>query len=468
MSDTYDIGVIGAGPGGYVAAIRAAQLGFRVVIIEAQATLGGTCLNWGCIPSKALLDSSEHYHNATKAFAVHGIKTGKVSVDWRQMQQRKNDVIANTTAGIDYLMAKNAITVVHGLATFETPSRVRVTASDNAVSTLDAVKWIIATGSTASEIPSVPLDGRYIIGSNEAISLPKIPKEMVVIGGGVIGVELGSVYARLGTAVTIVEWSDRLIPGMDSDLGKALRKSLSGLSITCHFKTKVVASTVANKRVQLTLADSNDKTRTMDTDVVLVAVGRRANTAGLGLEAIGLQTNERGQIAVDDQYETAVKGVYAIGDVTPGPMLAHKASEEGVVCVERMAGHAARLNYATIPGVVYTWPEVAGVGDTEDALKASGRGYKVGKFLFKASGRARAAEESEGFVKVISDAQTDEVLGVHMIGPRASDMIGEAVVAMEFRASAEDIGMITHAHPTFSEAVKEAALGATGQRPIHM
>jgi dihydrolipoamide dehydrogenase len=467
MEKGYDVGVIGAGPGGYVAAIRCAQLGLKTVIIESQDTLGGTCLNWGCIPSKALLDSSEHYHQACHTFKVHGINTGKVSVDWGQMQQRKNDVVSNTTQGIQYLMDKNKITVVNGLGAFKSPTQVDVTNSGNST-TVEASKWIIATGSSVAELPCAPMDGQRIVGSNEAIALPEIPKEMVVIGGGVIGVELGSVYARLGTNVTIIEYFDRLIPTMDKDLGKALQKSLKSLNMTMHFKTKVTNAEVKKNKVLVTAEDQSGKSLECTADYVLVAIGRRPNTKGLAADAIGLAMDAQGRIEINDKFETNVPGIYAIGDVVKGHMLAHKASEEGVVCAEIIAGHTAHLNYNTIPGVVYTWPEVASVGKTEQELSDAGIKYKSGKFPFKASGRARASEERDGFIKVLSDASTDEILGVHMIGPRAADMIAEAVVAMEYRASAEDIGMLVHPHPSFTEAIKEAALGATANRAIHV
>ena len=467
MSEQFDLGVIGAGPGGYVAAIRGAQLGLKVVIIEAQGALGGTCLNWGCIPSKALLDSSEHYHQAIHKFDVHGIKTGKVSIDWKQMQKRKNDVVENTTQGIDYLMSKNKITVEKGLGSFKSATEVEVSNGKKKTS-VHANKWIIATGSSVTELPCAPMDGKRIIGSNEAISLPEIPKEMIVIGGGVIGVELGSVYARLGTKVTVIEFFDRLLPTMDKDLGKGLQKALKSLDMTFHFNTKVTKAEVKKNVVHVTAEDKTGKEIKLTADYTLVSIGRRPNTDGLGVENIGLALDKLGRIEINENFETNVPGVYAIGDVVKGAMLAHKASEEGVVCAEKIAGHPAHLNYNTIPGVVYTWPEVAAVGKTEQELKDAGIAYKSGKFPFKASGRARASEESDGFIKVISDKLTDEILGVHMIGPRAADMIAEAVVAMEYRASAEDIGMLVHPHPTFTEAIKEAALGATGNRPIHI
>ena len=467
MSEQFDVGVIGAGPGGYVAAIRSAQLGLKTVIIEAQEALGGTCLNWGCIPSKALLDSSEHYHQAIHKFGVHGIKTGEVSVDWPQMQKRKNDVVENTTQGIDYLMSKNKITVEKGLGTFKTSTEVEVKNSKKKTA-VHAKKWVIATGSSVTDLPCAPMDGQRIIGSNEAISLPEIPKEMIVIGGGVIGVELGSVYARLGTKVTIIEFFDRLLPTMDKDLGKGLQKALKSLNISFHFNTKVTQAEVKKNVVHVTAEDNAGKEIKLTADYTLVSIGRRPNTAGLGLDNVGVAVDDQGRIEINQNFETNIPGIYAIGDVVKGAMLAHKASEEGVVCIEKIAGHQAHLNYNTIPGVVYTWPEVASVGKTEHELKDAGLEYNAGKFPFKASGRARASEESDGFIKVISDKTTDEILGVHMIGPRAADMIAEAVVAMEYRASAEDIAMMVHPHPTFTEAIKEAALGATGNRAIHI
>jgi dihydrolipoamide dehydrogenase len=467
MSEQFDVGIIGAGPGGYVAAIRSAQLGLKTVIIEAQKALGGTCLNWGCIPSKALLDSSEHYHQAIHKFGVHGIKTGKVSVDWSQMQKRKNDVVENTTQGIDYLMSKNKITVEKGLGTFKSPTEVQVkNGKKNTIVT--ANKWVIATGSSVTELPCAPMDGQRIIGSNEGISLPEIPKEMIVIGGGVIGVELGSVYARLGTKVTIIEFFDRLLPTMDKDLGKGLQKALKSLNMVFHFNTKVTKAEVKKNVVHVTAEDKAGKEIKLTADYTLVSIGRRPNTDGLGLDNIGVALDSQGRVEINQNFETNISGIYAIGDVVKGAMLAHKASEEGVVCIEKIAGHQAHLNYNTIPGVVYTWPEVASVGKTEQELKDAGVAYNAGKFPFKASGRARASEESDGFIKVISDKTTDEILGVHMIGPRAADMIAEAVVAMEYRASAEDIAMLVHPHPTFTEAIKEAALGATGNRAIHI
>jgi dihydrolipoamide dehydrogenase len=469
MPKQFDVVVIGAGPGGYVAAIRAAQCGLTVAIVEKQATLGGTCLNWGCIPSKALLDSTEHYHQAQHSFAIHGIKiAGKITADITQMMARKDEVVKSTTQGIEYLMSKNKITVFNGEGAFLDTTTLEISNGKKS-QIISAKNFIIATGSSVTPLPTVPVDGERIITSNEAISLREIPKHLVVIGGGVIGVELGSVYARLGSKVTIVEYSERLIPTMDKDLGVTLAKSLKKqLNIDFHFKTKVTGATRKAKKVTVTAENDKGETLSLEADYVLVAIGRKPNTTGLGLDKISITTDERGRIPVNNLFQTKHATIYAIGDVIQGPMLAHKASEEGVACAENIAGKKGHLNYDAIPGVVYTWPEVAAVGKTEEELKKAGIAYKVGKFPFKASGRARAAEESEGFVKVLAAQETDEILGVHMIGPRVADMIAEASLAIEYRASAEDIGMMVHPHPTFTEAFKEAALDACDKRPIHI
>ncbi len=459
MSTSFDLIVIGAGPGGYVAAIRAAQLGMTVAIVDKRKSLGGTCLNVGCIPSKALLDSSELFHLAHEKFAVHGIEATGVKINLKQMMKRKADVVETTTKGIDYLMKKNKITVFEGTAAFVDAHTVLV--GDTKIT---GQKIIIATGSEPTSLQTVPFDGKHIISSDEALSLTSIPKHLIVIGGGVIGVEIGSVYARLGAKVSVVEFMDGLIPTMDRGLGKALEKSLKNLGFEYHLKTKVTGASVSGKEVTV----STEGGASLKGDIVLVAVGRRPYTSGLSLSKAGIQPDERGRIPVNNHFQTSVPHIYAIGDVVQGAMLAHKASEEGVACVELMAGLAGHVNYDVIPGVVYTWPEVASVGKSEEQLKAAGIAYKSGSFPFKASGRARAAEESEGFVKVLAHKDTDEILGVHMIGPRVSDMIGQGVIAMEYRASAEDIGMMVAAHPTFSEALKEAALAATENRPIHL
>lgn len=461
---SYDIALIGGGPGGYVAAIRAAQLGFSVVLIEKNPTLGGTCLNVGCIPSKALLDSTELVHQAKEKFAVHGIETGSVSVNFTQMMQRKKDVVLSTTKGIDFLMQKNKITRLLGTGTLIGGNQILVDGKDK--QTVEAKKIIVASGSEPTPLPSVPFDYKRIISSEEALSLTEIPKSLIIIGGGVIGVEMGSIYARLGTAVTIVEFMDTLIPTMDKELGRGLEKTLKKLGIPFKLGTKVTSAKTSKNGVTLT-AESKGQTISLDADYVLVAIGRRPYTAGLGLENVGIVPDERGRIPVNDRFETQVPGIYAIGDVIRGAMLAHKASEEGNAVVELIAGQHAHIDYNAIPGVVYTWPEVAAVGKTEEELKTAGVAYKKGIAPFKASGRARAAEESDGFIKVLAHQETDEILGVHMIGPRAADLIGEAVVALTYRASAEDIGIISHAHPTFSESIKEAALAATENRAIH-
>lgn len=463
MSKQFDLIVIGAGPGGYVAAVRGAQLGMSVAIVEKRKTLGGTCLNVGCIPSKALLDSSEHYHQAAEKFEVHGIKTGKLSVDFKQMIKRKQDVVDTTTKGIDYLMSKNKIEVLTGTATFKDATTIAVDKKE-----YSAGKILIATGSEPTPLPPVPFDGKRIISSTEALELPAVPKSMIVVGGGVIGVELASVYARLGTKVTIVEFMDRLIPTMDKELGKGLQKSLKKLGMEFAFQTKVTGAKTAKTGVTLTAEDKKGQTVEFKGEYALVAIGRRPYTADLGLENIGIALDERGRVPINTDFQTSVPSVYAIGDVVHGAMLAHKASEEGVVCVEKMAGQKPHFDHNLIPGVVYTWPEVASVGKTEEELKSESVDYKVGKFPFKASGRARASEESDGFIKVLSDKQTDEVLGIHMIGPRAADMIASAVTSMEYRASAEDMARTCAAHPTFAEAIKEAALDATDSRPIHL
>lgn len=467
MSNQFECIVIGAGPGGYVAAIRLAQLGFKVAIIEKEKTLGGTCLNWGCIPSKALLDSSEHYHQAKHKFDIHGISINDLKVNLKQMMKRKDDVVKNTTQGIEFLMKKNNIETFTGTATFVDQHTISV-AHNNKNQTLTSDKFIIATGSKVTPLTSVPTDKKRIITSNEAISLQEIPKHLIVIGGGVIGVELGSVYGRLGSKVTVIEYMDRLLPTMDKDLGKALQRSFKGLDFNFEFNTMVTGYKATDKNVTITAENKKGEKKEFKGDYVLVSIGRKPNTDNLGLEQIGITCNERGQIPVNDKFQTSVPTIYAIGDVIKGAMLAHKASEEGSVCAEYIAGEKGHLNYNTIPGVVYTWPEVASVGKTEDELKDAQIDYKTGKFPFKASGRARASEESDGFVKVISDKQTDEVLGIHIIGPRAADMIASGVYCMEYRGSAEDIARMVHAHPTFSEAIKEAALDATEKRALHI
>jgi dihydrolipoamide dehydrogenase len=465
----YDVVVIGSGPGGYVAAIRCAQLGMKTALIEKYSTLGGTCLNVGCIPSKALLDSSEHYYNATHTFKEHGIDVASVKVNIKQMIDRKAGVVKQTCEGINYLMKKNKIDVHTGIGSFIDKNTIKVTAADGSVKELKTAKTIIATGSKPTSLPNVAIDKKRIITSTEALELTEVPKHLIVIGGGVIGMELGSVYARLGAKVSVVEFTDTLIPTMDRALGKELIKvSKNHLGFEFYFSHKVTGAIAKGKEVTVTAEDKDGKVLELKGDYVLVATGRRPYTEGLGLEAAGVKLDERGRVAVDSHLQTNVPGIYAIGDVVVGAMLAHKAEEEGVFVAESMAGQKPHINYNLIPGVVYTWPEVAAVGYTEEQLKKDGKAYKVGNFPFKASGRARASMDLDGFVKVLADKNTDEILGVHMIGPRVADMIAEAVVAMEFRASAEDVSRMSHAHPTFTESFKEACLAATDNRALHI
>ena len=465
---TYDVVIIGAGPGGYVAAIRCAQLGLKTALVEKYDTLGGTCLNVGCIPSKALLDSSEHYHNATHTFATHGIDVKEVKVNLAQMIQRKRDVVSQTCDGIKFLMKKNKIDVLHGLGAFVDKNTIKVTASDGTSKDITTKNSIIATGSKPTSFPFLPVDKKRIITSTEALELKEVPKHLIVIGGGVIGLELGSVYGRLGAKVTVVEYAPSIIGTMDSSLGKELQKVLTKLDFDFKLSHKVTGAVVKGKEVVVTAEDASGKAIEIKGDYCLVAVGRSAYTNGLGLENVGIKTDNRGKVEVDAHLQTSVPGIYAIGDVVKGAMLAHKAEEEGTFVAETIAGQKPHINYNLIPGVVYTWPEVAAVGYTEEQLKEQGRAYKTGSFPFKASGRARASMDLDGFVKVLADKHTDEILGVHMIGPRVADMIAEAVVAMEFRASAEDVSRMSHAHPTFTESFKEACLAATENRALHM
>ena len=462
----YDVTVIGSGPGGYVAAIRCAQLGLKTAIIEKYSTLGGTCLNVGCIPSKALLDSSEHYHNAVHNFTTHGVDIkGEVQVNLKQMIERKNGVVKQTCDGIDYLMKKNKIDVFQGVGSFVNKNTIKIRGEKE--QTIETDKVIIATGSKPSTLPGIDIDKKRIITSTEALNMTEVPKHLIVIGGGVIGLELGSVYARLGAKVTVIEYSGSIIPTMDAALGKELQRVLRKQGFDFNFNHKVKTATVKGKEVTVTAENEKGEMVEFKGDYCLLSVGRRAYTSGLGLENTGLKVDERGRIETDAHLETAVKGIYAIGDVVKGAMLAHKAEEEGVFVAEIIAGQKPHINYNLIPGVVYTWPEVAGVGQTEEELKKEGRKIKSGSFPIRALGRARASMDIDGLVKVIADADTDEILGVHMIGPRAADLIAEAVVAMEFRASAEDISRMSHAHPTYTEAMKEACLAATANRALH-
>lgn len=466
--DKFDVAVIGSGPGGYVAAIRCAQLGMKTVIIEKYNTLGGTCLNVGCIPSKALLDSSEHFHNAKSKFAEHGIKLKDLKVDLKQMIKRKNEVVEQTSGGIGFLMKKNKIEVIQGHATFKNKNTIEVTSEKGKAITIESNKTIIATGSKPSSLPGIEIDKKRIISSTEALNLTEIPKHLILIGGGVIGLELGSVFGRMGSKITVLEYMDTIIPTMDKSLGKELKRSLRPLGFEFLMSHKVMGAKVRGKTVTVTAEDKRGEKVEVEGDYCLMAVGRRPFTDNLGLDKAGVALDESGRIEVNEHLETTASGIFAIGDVVKGAMLAHKAEEEGVFVAEQMAGQKPHINYHLIPGVVYTWPEVASVGYTEEKLKTEGRDYKSGSFPFRASGRARASMDIEGFVKVYVDAETDEILGVHMIGPRAADMIAEAVVAMEYRASAEDIARMSHAHPTFTEAMKEACLDATGQRALHI
>ncbi len=465
--ESYDVVVIGSGPGGYVCALRAAQLGFKTAIIEKYSTLGGTCLNVGCIPSKALLDSSEHYFNAAHNFKEHGIKLDKLKVDMPQMIKRKNEVVEQTTKGIDFLMDKNKIKVYHGLGSFEDKNTVKIKSGDGEEK-ISGKHIVIATGSKPNYFPGMEPDKDRIITSTQALELKEVPKRMVVIGGGVIGLELGSVYARLGTEVEVVEFMDRIIPTMDSAMSKEMLKVLKKEGMKFHFKHKVQKVENTGKGVKVTALDSKEKEVSFEADYCLVSVGRKPYTEGLGLENVGIKTDDKGRIETDEHLRTSVDHIYAIGDVVKGAMLAHKAEEEGVFVAETINGEKPHINYRLIPNVVYTWPEVAGVGYTEEELKEKGTEYKVGSFPMRALGRARASGDIYGLVKILADNKTDEMLGMHVIGARAADLIAEGVVAMEYRASAEDIARMSHAHPTYAEAVKEAALAATGDRALHI
>jgi dihydrolipoamide dehydrogenase len=467
--EKFDVTIIGSGPGGYVAAIRCAQLGMKTALIEKYQTLGGTCLNVGCIPSKALLDSSEHFYNAVNHFEEHGIDIETPKVNLKQMIERKRGVVKMTCEGINYLMKKNKITVFTGVGSFESKTIVNITKADGTKEQIETVKAIIATGSKPASLPGIEVDKKRIITSTEALEMTEIPKHLIIIGGGVIGLELGSVYARLGSKVSVVEFMDRLIPGMDASLGKELQRVMKkDLKVEFFMKHKVESVKTKGKEATVTADNGKGEKVEIKGDYVLMAVGRKPYTEGLNLEKAGVKLDSRGRVEVDAHLKTSADNIYAIGDVVVGAMLAHKAEEEGVFVAEQIAGQKPHIDYNLIPGVVYTWPEVAAVGQTEEQLKEKGIKYKVGSFPFKASGRARASMDTDGFVKVLADETTDEILGVHMIGPRTADMIAEAVVAMEYRASAEDISRISHAHPTFTESLKEAALDATGKRALHI
>ncbi len=463
----YDIIVIGSGPGGYISAVRASQLGKKVAIIEKYATLGGTCLNVGCIPSKALLDSSHHYYDAVNHFEEHGISVEKPSFDFGKMVDRKAKVVETTTGGIKYLMDKNNIDVFEGLGSFEDATHVKITKNDGSSEIIEGTNVVIATGSKPSSLPFISIDKERVITSTEALKLKEVPKHLIVIGGGVIGLELGSVYKRLGANVTVVEYAAKITPTMDADVSKELQKVLKKQGIKFATSHGVTAVERSGDEVIVKANNKKGEEVTFNGDYCLVAVGRKAYTEGLGLEKIGVEVNERGQVAVNDHLQTNVSNIYAIGDVVKGAMLAHKAEEEGVVVAEYLAGEKPHIDYNLIPGIVYTWPEVAAVGKTEQELKDSKIDYKSGKFSMRALGRSRASGDIDGFVKVLADKNTDEVLGVHMVGARVADLIMEAAVAMEFRASAEDLARICHGHPTYSEAVKEAAKAAWDGKPLN-
>ena len=463
MSESYDVIVIGGGPGGYVCAIRAAQLGLRTACVEKSATLGGTCLNIGCIPSKALLHSSENYEEVRHAFAEHGVLVDGVRLDLGRMMARKGEVVTANVKGVEFLFRKNKITWLKGEGRIAGPGRVEVDGT-----TYDAKAIVIASGSESLTLPGVEVDEEAIVTSTGALELDDVPGHLAVIGGGYIGLELGSVWRRLGAEVTVIEYLDRLVPGMDSEIAKQFERTLGRQGIKFRLGTKVVAARRGNDGVTLTLEPAKGGTpEEMKADVVLVAIGRRPYTEGLGLAEAGIALDERGRVKVDAHYAASVPGIYAIGDVIAGPMLAHKAEEEGVACAERIAGQAGHVNYDVIPGVVYTWPEVASIGQTEDVLKEQGATYRVGKFPFTANGRARAMGSTDGFVKILADKDTDRILGAHIIGPDAGTLIAELATAMEFGASSEDVARICHAHPSLSEAVKEAAL-AVENRAIHI
>ena len=464
----YNVVVIGSGPGGYVSAIRCAQLGFKVALVEKYAALGGTCLNVGCIPSKALLDSSEHYHNAVHSFKEHGIDINAPKVNIKQMISRKDGVIDKVTGGIDYLMKKNKIDVFQGIGSFKDKNTVVVTDDKGKAQEIKADNTIIATGSKPLILPFMNFDKKRVLTSTELLNLKEVPKTLIVIGGGVIGLELGSVYARLGTKVQVVEYADSIIPMMDKTLGKDLEKVLKKEGFEFNYKHKVTEVKPAAKSVTVKAENAKGETVEFKGDYCLVAIGRVPYTKGLGLENAGVKVDDKGRVEVDDHLRTNVPNIFAIGDVVKGAMLAHKAEEEGVFVAEQLVGQKPHINYNLIPGVVYTWPEVAAVGYTEEQLKEMKVPYKSGAFPFSASGRAVASMDVAGRVKVLAHKDTDEILGVHIIGPRAADMIGEAVVAMEFRASAEDIARMSHAHPTYSEAIKEACLAATDNRALNM
>tara|TARA_B100000767_G_scaffold267230_1_gene285668 strand:+ start:968 stop:2371 length:1404 start_codon:yes stop_codon:yes gene_type:complete len=467
MMSKFDVAVIGSGPGGYVAAIRCSQLGMKTALIEKYSTLGGTCLNVGCIPSKTLLDSSHHYEDAVKHFDTHGIEiSGDININFLKMIGRKRSVVEQTTKGIEFLMDKNKITVFKGLGSFADATHIKIEGDKKEI--IEAKNIIIATGSKPSTLSFITLDKERVITSTEALELKEIPKHLVVIGGGVIGLELGQVYRRLGADVSVIEYADRITPAMDSACSRELTKVLKKQGIKFYLSHGVNKVERTGDTVQITATDKKGAEVSFEGDYCLVSVGRKPHTAGLNTNAAGVQLNEHGQVEVNDHLQTTKSNIYAIGDVVRGMMLAHKAEEEGVMVAEFLAGQKPHIDYNLIPNVIYTWPEVASVGKTEEQLKEASVQYKSGQFPMRALGRARASMDTDGFVKILADAKTDEVLGVHMVGARVADLISEAVIAMEFRASAEDIARMSHAHPTYAEAVKEAALAASENRPLHI
>ena len=463
--EQFDVVVIGSGPGGYVCAIRCAQLGMKTAVIEKYNTLGGTCLNVGCIPSKSLLDSSHHYHEAVHNFSTHGITIeGSIKVDLNKMISRKDSVVDQTTKGIDYLMSKNKIRVFNGLGSFVDSHTVSINSSEK----IKFNNAIVATGSKPISLPFAKIDKKRIISSTEALKLKEIPRKLIVIGGGVIGLELGQVYSRLGSEVSVIEYSDKITPFMDGAVSKELLRIFKKQKIKFYLSHKVTSVISENNSVSVNAEDSNGSNVNFEGDYCLVSVGRKPYTHGLNLSSVGINTNDKGQIEVNDKLQTNIENIYAIGDVIAGPMLAHKAEEEGVLVAEILAKQKPHINYNLIPNVIYTWPEVASVGKTQEQLSSEGIEFKTGQFPMRALGRARASMDIDGFVKILADKKTDEILGVHIVGARAADLIAEAVTAMEFRASAEDVSRMSHSHPTYAEAIKEAALAATENRPLHI
>ena len=465
VTDQFDIIVIGAGPGGYVGAVRAAQLGFKTACVEMRETLGGTCLNVGCIPSKALLESSHHYHHAKHSMSEHGIDVGEVTIDLAKMIKRKDEVVSSITGGVDYLFKKNKITWLKGFGSLASGGSVKVQGSDGSSKLYKAKHIVIATGSVPIEIPPAKFDHNFIVDSTDALNFSEIPKNLLVVGGGVIGVELGSVWHRLGSNVTVIEAQDKILGATDSAISKEMYKILKKQGMTFHLKTMLEKTEIRDNKVVLSCRQG-DQTVEFEGDKALIAVGRRPVTQNLGLKELGVQVDERGYVKVDGHYQTNLQGVYAIGDAITGPMLAHKAEEEGIAVMELIAGQAGHVNYGAIASVVYTWPEIASVGLSEDECKKDSLQYNVGKFFFKANGRAKAMSSTDGYVKIIADKKTDKVLGIHIIGPMASEMIAEAALAYEYGASSEDIARSVHAHPTLAEAMKEAALDVD-KRAIH-